>query len=141
MGGKDDGRFSVIYLLDVNALMGLGFSKHAFHDRIENWLESMDQADLATCAITELGFVRILAQLPDHEITMESAQEMLALLKVTSRLSFTFLVDHMGVDQLPKWVKKPGQTTDGHLIALAKAHGATFATLDRKIPGAFLIPA
>jgi predicted nucleic acid-binding protein len=141
MGGKNDGRFSVIYLLDVNALMGLGFSKHVFHDRVESWLESMDQANLATCAITELGFVRILAQLPDHEITVEFAQEMLALLKATSRASFTFLVDDVGVDLLPKWVKNPGQTTDGHLAALAKAHGATLATLDRKIHGAFLIPA
>jgi predicted nucleic acid-binding protein len=121
--------------------MGLGFSQHTFHNRIESWLESMDQVDLATCAITELGFVRILAQLPDHEITVESAQEMLALLKATSRASFTFLVDDVGVDLLPKWVKNPGQTTDGHLVALAKAHGAVLATLDRKIPGAFLIPA
>jgi predicted nucleic acid-binding protein len=131
----------VIYLLDVNALMGLGFSKHVFHNRVESWLGSMDRIDLATCAITELGFVRILAQLPDHEITVESAQEMLALLKTTSRASFTFLVDDVGIDQLPKWVKNPKQTTDGHLVALAKAHGAMLATLDGKIPGAFLITA
>jgi predicted nucleic acid-binding protein len=130
----------VKYLLDVNALMGLGFSKHTFHDRVESWLESMNQADLATCAITELGFVRILAQLPDHDISVESAQEMLALLKATSGASFTFLVDDMGIDQLPRWVKNPKQTTDGHLAALAKAHGAMLATLDGKIPGAFVIP-
>jgi len=131
----------VIYLLDVNALVGLGFSKHVFHDQVESWLASMDRVDLATCAITELGFVRILAQLPDHEITVESAREMLALIKATSRASFTFLVDDMGIDKLPAWVKHPKQTTDGHLVALAKAHGATLATLDRKIHGAFLIPA
>ena len=131
----------MIYLLDVNALVGLGFSKHVFHDQVESWLASMDRVDLATCAITELGFVRILAQLPDHEITVESAREMLALIKATSRASFTFLVDDMGIDKLPAWVKHPKQTTDGHLVALAKAHGATLATLDRKIHGAFLIPA
>jgi predicted nucleic acid-binding protein len=130
----------VKYLLDVNALMGLGFSKHAFHERIENWLASVGRADLATCAITELGFVRILAQLPDHEITVESAQEMLALLKATSLASFTFLVDDAGVDRLPKWVKHAKQTTDGHLVSLAHAHGAVLATLDRKIHGAYLIP-
>ena len=128
------------YLLDVNALMALGFSRHVFHDRIENWLGSMHQVELATCAITELGFVRILTQLPDHEITVQSAQGMLALLKAASRASFTFLVDDMGVDRLPKWVKTHKQTTDGHLAALAKAHGAILATLDGKIPGAFLVP-
>ena len=129
------------YLLDVNALMALGFSRHAFHDRIESWLGSMNQVELATCAITELGFVRILTQLPEHEITVEAAQEMLALLKAASRASFTFLVDDMGVDRLPKWVKTHKQTTDGHLAVLAKAHGAVLATLDGKIPGAFLVPA
>jgi len=130
----------VKYLLDVNALMGLGFSPHTFHDRVERWLKSMDRADLATCAITELGFVRILAQLPDHEISVKSAQEMLALLKATSRASFTFIADEHGIDRLPAWVKHPKQTTDGHLAALAKAHGAILATLDEKIPGAFVIP-
>jgi len=33
------------------------------------------------------------------------------------------------------------QTTDGHLAQLAKAKGAVLATLDGKIPGAYLIPA
>ena len=120
--------------------MGLGFSSHYFHHRIESWVKSMDHAELATCAITELGFVRILAQLPNHEITVESALEMLALLKSTSRASFNFFADDVGVDRLPKWVKHPKQTTDGHLTALAKAHGAALATLDGKIPGAFVIP-
>jgi predicted nucleic acid-binding protein len=131
----------VKYLLDVNALMGLGFSGHIFHHQIESWIKSIGHTELSTCAITELGFIRILAQLPDHEITVESAVEMLALLKSTSRASFSFLVDNLGVDRLPKWVKSSRQTTDGHLVALARAHSAVLATFDRKIPGAFQIPA
>jgi len=38
------------------------------------------------------------------------------------------------------WVKTPKQITDGHLAQLAKANGAILATLDGRIPGAFLIP-
>ena len=128
------------YLLDVNALMGLGFQGHEFHLPVESWVRSLGSADLATCSITELGFVRILSQIPDYEITVESAREMLALLKTASRVSFTFIIDDLGVDQLPSWVKQARQTTDGHLAALAKAHGAVLATLDKKIPGAFVIP-
>ena len=128
------------YLLDVNALMSMGFSGHLFHSHVEDWILSLEKAEIATCSITELGFVRILSQLPDHEITVESAKEILAALKAYSRYSFTFLADDMGVDKLPSWVKQPKQTTDGHLAALAKAHGAVLATLDRKIPGTFLIP-
>jgi hypothetical protein len=37
-------------------------------------------------------------------------------------------------------VKTPKQTTDGHLVQLAKANGAILATLNAGIPGAFLIP-
>jgi predicted nucleic acid-binding protein len=130
----------VKYLLDVNALMGLGFQGHLFHFPIESWVRSLGRAELATCAITELGFVRILPQIPEYEITVESAREMLAFLKAASRVSFTFIVDDLGAQHLPPWVKQAKQTTDGHLAALAKAHGATLATLDKKIPGAFVIP-
>jgi hypothetical protein len=41
----------VTYLLDVNVLLGLGFVKHAFNDRMENWLEALETAEFATCAI------------------------------------------------------------------------------------------
>jgi hypothetical protein len=37
-------------------------------------------------------------------------------------------------------VTKGGQTTDGHLLNLAKASGARLATLDQYIRGAELIP-
>jgi len=49
---------------------------------------------------------------------------------------------HRGNDisSLPQWAKSPAQTTDGHLVELAKAHSAVLATLDEGIPGAFLIP-
>jgi len=36
-------------------------------------------------------------------------------------------------------VKGPQQITDGHLLRLAKAHGAEMATPDERAPGAFVI--
>jgi len=36
--------------------------------------------------------------------------------------------------------RQASRTTDAHLLELAKAHGARLATLDRRIPGAFLVP-
>ena len=140
MGGKKDGRFSVIYLLDVNALIGLGFKEHTLHVRMDKWIRTLKGPALATCAITELGFVRILAQHPEYDFTVDCARERLGLLKAASGDKFGFLGDHLGADQLPSWVKQPKQTTDGHLVALAKAHGALLATFDAKIPGAFMVP-
>jgi hypothetical protein len=56
------------------------------------------------------------------------------------RPRFRRLVDDLGVESLPSWVRSPAHTTDGHLLALAQARSARLATLDEGIPGSFLIP-
>jgi hypothetical protein len=61
-------------------------------------------------------------------------------LKNSTHVRFTFIPDDHDVSHLPKWVNTPRQTTDGHLVQLAKANAAVLATLDRRIPGAFFVP-
>ena len=56
------------YLLDVNALVALGFGNHEFHARVAYWLRAQQFPDLATCSITELGFLRVLVQAPSLRI-------------------------------------------------------------------------
>jgi predicted nucleic acid-binding protein len=129
----------VIYLLDVNALLALAHASHTAHTRVESWVKTLRRTDrLATCAITELGFVRIAPQArlsPD----VAGARALLGMLKQSERPAFTMLADALGAETLPAWVKTPAQTTDGHLLALAGAHGGRLATLDAGIPGATLI--
>lgn len=126
-------------LFDVNALVALGFSHHEFHDRVAAWVRA-ESPSLATCSITELGFVRILAQLPGHAISIAHAQTILTRLKKDRSLAHTFLPDDHDITHLPAWVKTPKQTTDGHLVQLARSNGAVLATLDERIPGAYLVP-
>ena len=128
-------------LLDVSALLSLGVLDHEFHDRTAKFLSKNGITDLATCAITELGFVRVLAQAPQYRFTFAQARDLLVRLKKADLVKFTFIVDHHDVTHLPHWVKTAKQVTDGHLLALAKANGAALVTLDRGIPGAVLIPA
>ena len=133
----------MIYLLDVNALVALGFFQHEFHQRVAYWLRGLalrGTAQLATCSITELGFVRILAQASQYGFTVSQARTLLLRLKTARILPFTFLADGHDVSHLPEWVRIPKQITDGHLMALARSGGAMLATLDRRIPGALLIP-
>lgn len=127
------------YLLDVNALVALGFQQHEFHRRVALWVRAEQPAHLATCSITELGFVRVLAQAPGYGLAIGQARALLLRLKESAYLQFTFIHDSHDVSRLPSWVKTAKQLTDGHLVQLAKANGAELATLDRKIPGAFLI--
>jgi hypothetical protein len=77
----------------------------------------------------------------DHRgITIAHARTLLLRLKTGNSLKFTFISDDHDVSHIPAWVKTAKQTTDGHLAQLAKTKSAILATLDERIPGAFLIP-
>jgi predicted nucleic acid-binding protein len=131
------------YLLDVNALVALGFFEHAFHARVASWvrrLKSHAGGELLTCSITELGFVRVLSQARQYGFTVSQARSLMTKLKKSEAVSFGFIADDHDVSRLPAWAKTAKQTTDGHLAELAAAHDAELATLDERIPGAFLIP-
>ncbi|MEI7819438.1 MAG: hypothetical protein WCK55_00870 [Verrucomicrobiota bacterium] len=131
----------MICLLDVNALPALGFHEHEFHGRVARWVAALGgEITLATCPITELGFVRILSQVPQYRITIEQARTLLARLKSSRARRLTFIADSHGAERLPRWVKTGRQTTDGHLCALAAANAATLTTLDGGSAAAFVIP-
>ena len=130
----------MIYLLDVNALVALGFINHEFHDRIAAWVQSQNSPNLASCSITELGFVRVLAQAPAYGFTVAQARTLLLRLKEARTCPLGFISDEHDVSHLPTWVRAPKQITDGHLSNLATANSAVLATLDESIPGSYLIP-
>lgn len=128
------------YLLDVNALIALGFANHQFHPRIVRWLRAESSPVVLTCSMTELGFVRILAQAPQYGFTLEEARDLLLRLKRNHLLPLTRIADDIDISDLPRWVKTPRQVTDGHLAQLASNAGAALATFDKGIPGVLLIP-
>jgi uncharacterized protein len=130
----------MIYLLDVNALVALGFINHEFHDRLASWVRSQDSPNLASCSITELGFVRVLAQAPAYGFTVTQARTLLLRLKDVRTSLLTFIRDEHDVSHLPRWVRAPKQIGDGHLSKLATSNGAVLTTLDESIPGSYLIP-
>jgi predicted nucleic acid-binding protein len=132
------------YLLDVNALVAFGFHEHEFHERVAAWFRDVTataEMELLTSSITELGFVRILSQTTQYGATVSHARALLMQLKASEPARLRFIPDAHDVSQLPMWVETPKQITDGHLVRLAIAHNGVLATLDTKIPRAFLIPA
>lgn len=127
------------FLADVNVLMALAWPQHVHHAKARAWWQALEKNDaLATCAITELGFVRISLQTPVVATDIAGAKQALAQLR-TSRPGHVFLSDALDADALPSWVTTARHTTDGHLAALAGDHGAKLVTLDTGIPGAVLI--
>jgi len=133
----------VTYLLDVKALLALGLESHVFHSRVALWLRNLSSAknhEMATCSITELGFVRVLSQVPSYGCSVPDARVLLSRVKARSIVKFRFMADDQDLSELPRWVTFPKHLTDGHLVQLASANAATLATLDRGVPGALLIP-
>jgi predicted nucleic acid-binding protein len=120
--------------------VALGFAHHEFHERVARWIKAQRFPALATCSITELGFVRVLSQAPIYGFTVAEARDVLLRLKRSKVLPFVFVPDDHDISHLPGWAKTSKQTTDGHLVRLAEAHGAVLATLHQKIPRAHLIP-
>lgn len=131
------------YLLDVNALLALVLLEHEFHGPVASWVARLGTSgtpELATCSITELGFVRVVAQAQQYGFSVAQARELLLTVKNSEAMRWTFIFDDRDISSLPRWVRTPKQTTDGHLADLAKSNEAILATLDRRIPGVFVIP-
>lgn len=129
------------WLLDVNILIAALVAAHEHHDRVSSWLASLAAADrLATCSITELGFVRVLSQAPHLRVPVKESVQLLTRFRANRRRVVVRLPDDHGASDLPQWVKAGRQITDGHLAGLAVRHGVRLATLDNGIPGAVVIP-
>jgi uncharacterized protein len=50
------------HLLDVNALIALGWNAHKHHETMLTWFNQHARHGWATCAFTQAGFVRVLSQ-------------------------------------------------------------------------------
>lgn len=129
------------HLLDINALIALSHTAHVHHVRAITWYCSLKPttSTLCTCAITELGFVRVAVQ-AGLQVDASAARKALVALKTSSSIPFEILEDALGTDRLPSFAKTPSKLTDGHLLELARSYQAQFATLDTGIPGAAVLP-
>jgi predicted nucleic acid-binding protein len=96
------------YLLDVNVLIALCISEHGFHERVASWMNGSartGRSELITCAATEMGFLRTLAQAEPYGFTIEQGKDLLSQLKSSKEFHFGFVSDGLGLAQLPRWVK------------------------------------
>jgi uncharacterized protein len=123
-------------LLDVNALLALGWSNHPFHDAVLERLDHSPSQRWATCLLTELGFVRLSSN-PTVVNVRQSPAEAIELLQ-----RLTADERHLYCDILPTLASvrttfKPllghQQVTDAYLVAVAAANDATLLTLDQRL--------
>lgn len=129
------------HLLDINTLIALAHTAHVHHTRATAWYQTLSPATttLCTCAITELGFLRVAVQ-AGLQSDVAAARRALSALKVSSAIPFEILNDAIGADRMPAFAKTPLKLTGGHLLELARENQAQLSTLDTGIPGAALLP-
>jgi uncharacterized protein len=111
------------WLLDVNLILASRWTTHPDHRAAKAWIDSA--GEFYTCAITELGFLRISWSVA-YQATWNEAQETLE--KLHERPGHRFLADD--VDGTASTETSARDTTDAHLVMLAKRHRLKLATLD-----------
>ena len=126
----------MVALLDVNVLVALFDPDHPQSDRVAKWFQSHAASGWSTCAITENGFVRILAQ-PSYPHPISLYQGLTTLARACAHAYHEFwpcdvsITDPMAVKA--DHVLGPSQLTDIYLLSLAVHHKGSFVTLDRRI--------
>lgn len=122
------------YLLDVNVLIALAWPSHVHYQLAQAWFLRKRAAGFRTCPLTETGFVRISSH-PKFTPEAVTPAEALALLdRITSLAGHAFWPDDLPLKAaVAKGQPILGhrQVTDAYLLALARSHGGTLATLDR----------
>jgi hypothetical protein len=127
----------VTFLLDVNVLIALIDSKHAWHDIAHDWFGREGMNDWATCPLVENGIVRIVGRqaYPNFLGAPGSVVELLRELRGVGRHAFwpdeISLLDSELV--IADRLTAPGQVTDTYLLALAVARKGKLATFDRRL--------
>ncbi|MBM4378001.1 MAG: hypothetical protein FJ086_01645 [Deltaproteobacteria bacterium] len=119
-------------LPDVNVLLAVAWPNHQHHAVATAWFGAAAGKGWATCALTELAFVRLSSNpaFTRQAVSPATALELLAQLKQVGK--------HRAWDELPGAGLLKGLTLAGHqqvmdayLLRLAEAKRGTFVTFDR----------
>ena len=124
-------------LLDVNVLMALLWENHEHHVKARSWFKGV--AAFATCPVAQLGFARVSSHpLLGYGLMPEAAFGVLRQLLADPR--HQFVPDDLScADRVVRTDLMAGanQITDRYLVALARHHGTSLATLDEPLARSF----
>lgn len=123
-------------LLDVNCLLAIAWPNHQHHNLVRVWFLNEEHREWRTCAVTELGFIRLSANpaFTPEAVRPPEAVELLAELKKRGNHCY---IDSPTPTIFPimrhESIQGHRQTTDAYLLSLAGSAGCKFVTLDNRI--------
>lgn len=126
-----------LHLLDVNALIALGWDHHQHHDTMLSWFRRGATRGWATCAISQAGFIRVLSQPAVSNMTASVAEWSDSLAQVLSHPAHRLVsLDFAFADVLAcctGGVVGHRQITDAYLLTAAMRAGMKLLTFDSGI--------
>jgi predicted nucleic acid-binding protein len=122
-------------LLDVNVLVALFVPEHQRHFIALDWFSRNTATEgWATCTITELGAIRICAQLPGGGWRPAITADRLLMLTI-SNPGYVRWLDVVSPATLPevRSANTANQVTDRYLLGLARRNSGRIVTFDRAL--------
>jgi len=124
-------------LLDLNILTALLWPAHEHHEAAHRWFGGRRNGRWATCALTELGLMRLVTNPSFSREALSPADALTLLSSNLSHDKHDFWVEDLSVAEalgdVPRKLQGHKQVTDCYLLALARHHGGVLATFDRAI--------
>jgi toxin-antitoxin system PIN domain toxin len=123
-------------LFDVSFLVALAWPTHQFHASARGWFEQNERCGWATCAITQLGFIRVSSQPSIFGKDAKSPHDALQLLQsYVRRRHHAFISELPSALEFPEFsrILGPNKVTDAYLVGLARAKGCRFVTFDQRL--------
>lgn len=119
-------------LLDINVLLAIAWTIHQHHSAALRWFEREAAGGWATCALTELGFVRLSSNpaFTRQAVSPLEAIELLSELRGFGKHRFWSELSSVdALSSLP--LAGHQQLTDAFLVKTAERHRGILVTFDR----------
>ncbi|HEY5707286.1 MAG TPA: TA system VapC family ribonuclease toxin [Terrimicrobiaceae bacterium] len=122
-------------LLDTNVLLALAWPNHQHHAQAHVWFASHARKGWATCAFTQLGFIRLSSN-PAYTSDAVSPGDAASLLQQWTQLKGHRFLNSPPADDPAIYVRAAGhqQVNDAWLVEAARCNSTRLVTLDARLP-------
>ncbi len=122
-------------LLDTNVLLALAWPNHQHHAAAHAWFHAQSRHGWATCAFTQLGFVRLSSN-PAYTPDAVTPQDAAALLRAFLAHRKHHFWPSPAADNPAFYAQALGhqQVNDAWLIEVARRQHGRLVTLDTRLP-------
>ncbi len=122
-------------LLDTNVLLALAWPNHQHHLPAHGWFAAQAKKGWATCAFTQLGFIRLSSN-PAYTANAVSPPEAATLLQQWTRLKGHHFWSSPVANDPAIYVRALGhqQVNDAWLVEVARRNTGRLVTLDTRLP-------